>query len=186
MNVATIFSPQIHTMHKYLNIQNMKTVKIVSAILLIFLTAKMNAQEIIDEATTMQTGQMNATITHNLGYTEDGVERPYLVTIRKQRTTIGEFEKSDLGKIDQDLASQTEIASVLITIDNPNEATDNRVIALRYEKKASEELQLTAISNGFSVQVGNKKMNYIIGEGISFPNLADRNHLKVEEFDVVE
>jgi hypothetical protein len=121
-----------------------------------------------------------------LAYVTDGVERPYTVTVRERRTSTAKFDEADLGKVDQNRIPTPENVAVLITISNPFDASDNRVISMRYDKQINDAFELKSNANGFSVSVDGKKLVYTMGDGMSFPNSSHLNYFKAEEFDVIE
>ncbi|MFK7813332.1 MAG: hypothetical protein AB8B59_12635 [Maribacter sp.] len=164
----------------------MKILKIIVVLTFIISASQITAQEVAPDKVHSQSGFMNAEVTHTLAYMKDGVERPYKVTIRESRSSITKFDKADIGKIDQDLISTPRNVAILLTITNPFDNADNRVIAMRYDKYVNDNFKLESTNSGFTVHVDEKILEYTIGKGISYPNPSDENYFKANEFDVVK
>ena len=164
----------------------MKSIKTISTIIILLFAAQINAQKIKVEEKPSETGLMNSTITHSLAYIKDGVKRPYKVTVREQRTSVAKFDKADEGMIDQSRLITPEKVAVLLTISNPFDRSDDRVVSIHYDKNVNDKLEFKSTENGFTVQVNEKVLQYVMGKGVSFPNAADKNYFKADEFDVLK
>ncbi len=159
----------------------MKTIKILSLIAATFMVVQVSAQEM-----SSQTGVLNAVTTNTFSYVDDGVEYPYKVTVREKRAYTAKFDEADINKVNQDRISTPAHVAVLITINNPRNSFDNRVLALRYEKQINDTFEIVPNKKGFAVKVNDKILDYIVGEGVFFADAAHKDFFIVDEFDVLK
>lgn len=164
----------------------MKKLKIASGILIILLAFNSNAQNIEPQEIQNKKDLMNATITHTLAYTDNGIERPYKVTVRKKRKSEAMLGESTTNMVKQDKTINTESVAVLLTITNAFNSSDDRVISMRYDKSINDTFIIESKPNGFLILVDEKTMMYTMGKGISFPTPSDKNYFQANEFDIIK
>jgi len=111
---------------------------------------------------------------------------PYCVKVQESRNYNAKFDIADIGKIDKDRIGTPVKVSKLITVTNNSNPRDNRIIALKYDKQGADTFKLVSNEKGFTINVDNRIMEYIMGKGIYFANIADRDFLMVDEFDSIE
>ncbi len=132
------------------------------------------------------TGTLNSTTTSTFNYIKEGVKMPYYVKVQESRNYNAKFDIADIGKIDKDRISTPVKVSKLITVTNNSNPRDNRIIALKYDKQVADTFKLESNEKGFTINVDNRIMEYIMGKGIYFANIADRDFFMVDEFDSIE
>lgn len=169
-----------------LKLKNMKTLKIASGFIIMLLAFNSNAQNMEPQEVQNKTNLMNATITHTLAYTDNGVERPYKVTIRKKRKSEAMLSETDINEMPKDKTINTESVAVLLTITNTFNSSDDRVISMRYDKSINDTFTLESKPNGFLIHVDERTLIYTMGKGISFPTPSDKNYFQANEFDIIK
>jgi len=157
----------------------MKNLKLIASMIVLLVMMQAHAQN-------GPTGVLNSTTTNTFNYIKEGVKMPYSVTVQESRNYKTMFDLEDIGKIDKDRISTPVKVSKLITVTNNANPRDNSVIALKYDKQGADTFKLVSNEKGFAINVGNRIMAYIMGKGIYFPNIADRDFFMVDEFDSIE
>jgi hypothetical protein len=159
--------------------KNMKNSILIASMICLLAMTQVQAQN-------DHTGTLNSTTTSTFNYMKEGVKMPYCVKVQESRNYNAKFDIADIGKIDKDRIGTPVKVSKLITVTNNSNPRDNRIIALKYDKQGADTFKLVSNEKGFTINVDNRIMEYIMGKGIYFANIADRDFLMVDEFDSIE
>ena len=131
-----------------------------------------------------QKGKLSTTTTETLSYTDEtGTKFPYTVTTRENRIYTATFKESAENPENFDRETAPALVSKMITVKSETNSDMNGVIILRYEKQLADTFEVKSTDKGFTVEVDGNSINYIIGEGVYFPDSADKDFFVVEEFD---
>lgn len=149
------------------------------SLLIVFSSQQISAQETMNNS-----GIMNASTESTFSYKKNGVDYPYYITVREKRSYAPSFKTTDSGI--ENMQSKPAYVAKLITIRNPQNDFDNRVISLKYKKQVTDSFELVSTSKGFAVMVDDKTLEYILGEGIYFANTADKDFFIVDQFDTLK
>ncbi|GAA4106841.1 hypothetical protein GCM10022393_01530 [Aquimarina addita] len=154
----------------------MKTIKIITTILLIFSMSNSIAQEKQVESTTT---------VHTFNFEKDGKTIPYRIKVHKKVASKVKLAKEDADKLNQARKATSDQVTKLIYVDNDEYDDYDKYIVLKYMKDPTDSFELKPTKRGFSVLVDNKNLEYIFGEGIYFVNNEDADFFIVEEFDAI-
>jgi hypothetical protein len=135
-------------------------------------------------AQTEPSGIMNATTESVFNYEKDGVKIPYTVIVQESRKYYAN-ENASMAKVDQIALNAPAKVSKLIIIKNASDPMENRIISLKYDKQITDSFKLVSTDRGFAINVDNKTLEYIIGEGVYFTNTDDRDFFIVDVFDTI-
>lgn len=156
----------------------MRVLKLMLNFLIVFSSLQMGAQEAMNNS-----GTLNASTDSTFSYEKNGVSYPFYVSVREKRTYAPSFKVKESGI--ENMKSKPAYVAKLITIKNPQNDFDNRVISLKYKQQVTDSFELVSTSKGFAVVVDDRTMEYILGEGIYFANTADQDFFIVDEFDTM-
>jgi hypothetical protein len=136
-------------------------------------------------AQTEPSGIMNATTESTFNYVKDGVKIPYTVIVQESRKYYAN-DNASMVNVDQIALNAPAKVSKLIIIKNLTDPKENRIISLKYDKQITDSFKLVSTDRGFAINVDNKTLEYIIGEGVYFTNTNDRDFFIVDVFDTIK
>lgn len=131
---------------------------------------------------TETTEVLKATITKKYHIEKNGKLIPYTLKIYENRMNNITLDESEKHQVNQTRKLTPAYVSKLVYIDSDKDNSYDMYMVIRYKKSLNDSFEVVATEKGFAVDVDERHMEYILGEGVYYVNNSDRDYFIVEEF----
>lgn len=125
---------------------------------------------------------LKSTITKKYHVKKNGKLIPYTLKIYENRLNEVQLAKDEKNELNQTRKLTPAYVSKLVYIDSDEDNSYDMYMVIRYKKSLNDSFEVVATDKGFAVDVDERHMEYILGEGVYYVNNADRDYFVVEEF----